>query len=243
MPHVGYIWRDGYWCLPLYGHRFETGLLVFNTRCSHVFFCVGILEMVCALLQLVSLFPIINPYYHFTGSFDNPAVFAMFMSFCLPIGMYYVARSTAISRLVWGVSTFCIGSFLILSASRTGILAGMCSAFIMWMPKFGVIKDYWFNRKRIVLLWVALALLIGVLYFCKQDSADGRLLAWRVSANMIADRPFLGWGNNGFDAFYMPYQAIILCGILNLLFFCWQITFLIRLMNSCGLPFNMVLRA
>ena len=24
---------------------------------------------------------------------------------------------------------------------------------------------------------------------------------------MIADRPFLGWGNNGFDAFYMPYQA------------------------------------
>lgn len=171
------------------------------------FFCVGILEMVCALLQLVSLFPIINPYYHFTGSFDNPAVFAMFMSFCLPIGMYYIARSTAISRLVWGVSTFCIGSFLILSASRTGILAGMCSAFIMWMPKFGMIKDYWFNRKRIVLLWVALALLIGVLYFCKQDSADGRLLAWKVSANMIADRPFLGWGNNGFDAFYMPYQA------------------------------------
>ena len=171
------------------------------------FFCVGILEIVCALLQLGGLFPVINPYYHFTGSFDNPAVFAMFMSFCLPIGMYFTARSTAVCRLVWGVLTFCMGAFLILSASRTGILAGICSAFIMWMPKLGVIKDYRFNRKRIILLWVALALLAGVLYWCKQDSADGRLLAWKVSANMIADRPFLGWGNNGFDAFYMPYQA------------------------------------
>ena len=41
----------------------------------------------------------------------------------------------------------------------------------------------------------------------KKDSADGRLLVWICSMNMIKDNLLLGWGIGGFEAHYMDYQA------------------------------------
>jgi tetratricopeptide (TPR) repeat protein len=47
------------------------------------------------------------------------------------------------------------------------------------------------------------------LYFLKKDSADGRLLIWRCSWEMIKENPVkgLGYGQGGFKAHYMNYQA------------------------------------
>lgn len=45
------------------------------------------------------------------------------------------------------------------------------------------------------------------LYKFKQGSADGRLLMWQVSWEMIKDKPVLGWGSGGFQAQYGNYQA------------------------------------
>lgn len=52
-----------------------------------------------------------------------------------------------------------------------------------------------------------LSLLAGLLYGVKKDSADGRLLIWRCSLEMMKDRPLQGWGLGGFEAHYMDYQA------------------------------------
>ena len=46
-----------------------------------------------------------------------------------------------------------------------------------------------------------------LLYYYKTDSANGRLLIWNVSFEMIKEKPFLGWGSNGFLAQYMYHQA------------------------------------
>ena len=45
------------------------------------------------------------------------------------------------------------------------------------------------------------------LYIIKKDSADGRLLIWRIAISMIIDKPIFGFGPNGFEANYMSYQA------------------------------------
>ncbi|MBI9063132.1 MAG: O-antigen ligase family protein [Marinilabiliaceae bacterium] len=55
-------------------------------------------------------------------------------------------------------------------------------------------------------LLVFLASFIG-LYKFKQGSADGRLLMWQVSWEMIKDKPVMGWGSGGFEAHYGDYQA------------------------------------
>jgi len=51
--------------------------------------------------------------------------------------------------------------------------------------------------------------IIGIFYFYhqKKDSADGRFLIWRVSSEMINDRPSFGHGYGAFQAKYMDYQA------------------------------------
>ncbi|MDR1097580.1 MAG: O-antigen ligase family protein, partial [Tannerella sp.] len=45
------------------------------------------------------------------------------------------------------------------------------------------------------------------LYFLKKDSADGRLLIWQCTWNMIRDKPVTGHGYGTFNAKYMLYQA------------------------------------
>ena len=45
------------------------------------------------------------------------------------------------------------------------------------------------------------------LYFYRSGSADARLLIWRVSLDMIADRPLTGFGPGNFPRYYMLYQA------------------------------------
>ena len=45
------------------------------------------------------------------------------------------------------------------------------------------------------------------LYFIRPDSANGRLLIWRICWEMIKCKPWFGFGRNGFMANYMNFQA------------------------------------
>ncbi len=65
------------------------------------------------------------------------------------------------------------------------------------------------TRKIVIVLLPALVLLAGSLslYHYKKDSADGRMLIWTVTANIIKDYPLLGVGQDLFKAHYMDYQA------------------------------------
>ena len=44
-------------------------------------------------------------------------------------------------------------------------------------------------------------------YQWKKDSADGRLLIWECTWEMIKDKPIIGHGIGAFEAHYMDYQA------------------------------------
>lgn len=58
-----------------------------------------------------------------------------------------------------------------------------------------------------VSLFLFMILFIISIYYYKKDSADGRLLIWRVSIDMIADAPLVGHGIGTFENKYMYYQA------------------------------------
>lgn len=45
------------------------------------------------------------------------------------------------------------------------------------------------------------------LYNIKKGSADGRVLIWKVTAGLIADKPFTGYGSEAFQRHYMSRQA------------------------------------
>lgn len=92
----------------------------------------------------------------------------------------------------------CLG--VILSGSRAGMLS-LGAIFVMELRSVC-------GRSRVCRsIGVLLPVLLVGLYFLKKDSADGRRLVWRCTAEMIGDKPLFGHGPGGFAAGYMTYQA------------------------------------
>jgi O-antigen ligase len=63
---------------------------------------------------------------------------------------------------------------------------------------------------RVLLIASSIILLLGAatgIYLLKKDSANGRLLIWQVTSQLIKERPITGHGSGAFSALYMDEQA------------------------------------
>jgi O-antigen ligase len=152
------------------------------------------------ILQYLNIVPTSNGF-SVIGSFDNPAGFAANLCAGLPVAFYLVLKNRTLQNWFTVVTAAIIAAAVLLSGSRSGMasMLAVCMAISFYeFPK---------NRKLKVILFSTVLLLFSSLYFLKKDSADGRLLIWRCSWEMIKDKPLLGHGYGGFKACYMNYQA------------------------------------
>lgn len=138
------------------------------------------------------------------GSFDNTAGYAAALSIIFPVTFYFGSNRHRWIKISAYLSMLIIAAAIVLSGSRTGMFTIFCMLAICLLQKgiSGLIRK-WLLTASIVL---SVVLLAG-LYVWKKDSADGRMLIWNCSWKMIRDRPFLGYGYNGFRKHYMEYQA------------------------------------
>lgn len=142
-------------------------------------------------------------YYKIVGSFDNPAGFAS----CLCIGFPFVTLCLKLAKgILLKVFLYLLASIIILavtlSESRTGIMSIVVVVGIYYWHYVPLKR-----RTKTILLTGVFFLFLGGSYFLKKDSADGRLLIWKCSWEMIKDSPFYGHGINSFRTHYMDYQA------------------------------------
>lgn len=117
-------------------------------------------------------------------------------------------------KLLSVISLICLFVAILASYSRAAWLAVIVSSLYLVSVKY---HSYQYiktrfntvtNRLFLPLLIVSLLTVGGVgLYQLKKGSADGRLLIWKVSTEMIKERPFLGYGYDGFKRHYMNHQA------------------------------------
>lgn len=169
-------------------------------------FLVGMIEVIVCLLQSTKVMVSYNPFFAFTGSFSNPAMLAILLSVCIPIGVFYARQSVAREKWLWSMATFSMGVCLLFSTSRTCILAVCASCIILFLRPTAVLSCLR-HRMKSLFFFVVIVLPLLFLFMLKQDSTNGRVLIWTNAARMIADKPLLGWGANGFSAHYMLYQA------------------------------------
>lgn len=172
-------------------------------------FVTGVFESLYALAQFGKLIPSYNPFFTYTGSFDNPAIFAMCLSFCIPIAVYYANNQTIPlnRRFFWWIAAIALFVFVCFSESRSGIIAVLLASFIIVIEKYDYLRRKILSKKILfMIIPIGVAFLL-LMYKLKADSANGRLLMWRVSIEMIKDKPLFGFGHDGFEAHYMDYQA------------------------------------
>ncbi|PWD99011.1 O-antigen ligase family protein [Marinilabilia rubra] len=103
--------------------------------------------------------------------------------------------------------------------SRAAWLAGIAGCLYVFLTYPGSISlrdklKASFKRLRLftrfLIITGAIIVIIGAgtgLYLMKQGSANGRLLMWQITAQLIKDRPLTGHGNGAFSALYMDEQA------------------------------------
>ena len=198
------------------------------------------LTFICFALSLQGFLQYVgvlsSNHYNFsiTGSFENPAGFSAVLSL-LFIAPAYITfdfnhehRCTV--RLICAISSLLAFVMILLCGSRSGILAVLATLSIMICHKTYFLqtlkKHKWLN----LLFSLIIIALLFVLYHLKADSANGRLLIWRVCMDMIAERPLFGFGHGGFLANYMHYQAEYLSAHPNSPF--------IMLADNMNHPFN-----
>ena len=160
----------------------------------------AVYESIYSIVQLVEgtsrhyLYPV-------TGSFHNPGPY----SACITIGLVIICTylknpssldiqsvSTKLQGVITSIlqmSATLLGCIIIITMSRTAIIASIACLFIIFWNSMG--------RWKWVALGVTVALGIG-LYFIKAGSADGRMAINYVGLHAVAENPVFGSGTGSF---------------------------------------------
>ena len=206
--------------------------------------CISaIVQAIYGNLQLWGILSSNHNLFQVTGSFFNPGPYAGFISGCFPmaVGLLWAFKNSknttnkGSKTLIDFISiTTIVSSILILPATKTraawlAAIAGM--GILLWYKSYfgpfyiklwddGILKkiSQISNVKKGIaggLLIVVLTIICWGLYHFKKESADGRVLIWKVTLNMIKDHPITGVGADRFKAYYSDYQADFFSKVKN----------------------------
>lgn len=185
-----------------------------------IFLSAGFLQSLIGLFQTYGILGFTHVQFLATGSYDNPAPYAQFIGAVLPfafgISQFY-AGDIFLNRLLkkYAFLTFLTCLLVLPSTATRGAWAASAAGVIFILAvKYELVKKlsiYLNSKAKRLIAAIGIGaficgLLIG-LYYIRPASAYGRLLIWKVSANIIAGHPFFGAGYDSFSANYNNYQA------------------------------------
>lgn len=175
----------------------------------------GIVEAVWGLAQLWGWLPSNHARFAVTGSFANPGPYSGFLAVVFPLAYSEYMRWTfrSIRKTVALAAMVSIVLVLPAGMSRTAWIAALVSTgYMHYLWNEWKIDEY-YPRYEKPLKWaigiVAALILVGAgagLYHLKKDSADGRVLMWKVAAAALQEHPLEGNGWNGVPAVYGQAQ-------------------------------------
>lgn len=176
---------------------------------------VASVEALIGILQNYSIDLIRSSgYFKVVGTFYNPNQYAAFVSPSVPIGLgLYLSEEKPFLRKMALIMTLSIVFILPVTLTRSSWLGVIIGAGALASLKYRNKLTEHFRARRLWLLAISLSLIILsavvalVLYNFRPSSANARILIWRVSTQMIMDRPLLGVGFGNYGAHYMGYQA------------------------------------
>ena len=171
-----------------------------------VFSGIGLLEAGWCILQFVRLLPPANSVFPISGSFDNPNITAMYLTAILPFLLFNDKKKSTLWIAVWVILT----AIFILKC-RTAYL-GVLVILLYYLSQAPIISytKRWSKPTKIAFTVCALFILfIGAfqLYHLKKDSADGRRFIWKITTQMITERPVFGYGYGLFAKNYNLQQV------------------------------------
>ncbi len=187
---------------------------------------IGLIEAYWGLEQLYGYRGSTHYLFRLTGSFYNPGPYSGYLAIILPVALSFILRIGKQKKQAWWhyttilyyLSWVCLVIILLVlpaGMSRSAWLAAIISCcWVYWTQRFGwkKTKSFWRKHKKWALSLSGLFILCLVLgsiaiYLLKKDSADGRLLMWKITGHAIMEQSITGTGLGGFPAAYAQEQA------------------------------------
>ena len=175
----------------------------------------GAMEALHGLGQIAGIYPSNHSLFVLTGTFYNPGPYSGYLAAVLPIALHRMLVSNGKKdrlSVVQYYFSMCvllpICCVLPAGMSRAAWFASLISCGYVILRAYRVKVKSFVSKHRYTVSGVLIvgALLVSSAYFMKRDSADGRLLIWKITSQAIASSP---WGEeNGrtFSAIYGDAQ-------------------------------------
>ena len=179
-------------------------LLMNKTFLFALFTFLALVLSLWGLVQFTELLPSYNSSFAVTGPFDNPAGISASLVLLLPFSLYWCLQRK--QRVIAIVIVCLIATVIILSRARAAILATVV-ILIFFFIRILRERDIKLFPAHYAIISASCLLLLAGMFIVKKDSANGRLLIWKCSAQLISSKPIFGYGGNGFYANYMNEQA------------------------------------
>ena len=153
----------------------------------------GTMEAVWGLLQVYGYEPSNHSLYALTGSFYNPGPYSGFLAMCLPLALHEWLEGRRIWKHLALVALVLMLVVLPSGMSRSAWLAALVASGYVWAMHYPkAIARYW----KAFLAGGLLVILLGIgAYHWKKDSADGRLLMWKIAFTEVPATIGVGWEN------------------------------------------------
>ncbi len=166
-------------------------------------------QLVMLLLQARGTVSSYNSFFPLTGINENPNVTAILLVMVVPLLWERVKGKKL--RVLYVILLAVTLLFVVLLKCRTAYV-GLAVMVLVEVASHEKVQGWWrqrtmFQRTGMESGLVLVLLLSGFgLYQMKQDSADGRRLVWKVSAEMVREHP-LGIGTGMFEHDYNLQQG------------------------------------
>jgi O-antigen polymerase len=178
---------------------------------------VCLLETLYCIGQFLGILDTLNNFFSITGTWGNPNVTALFLSLSFPLLFVPTITTRYKSFLIickWIIGLLLLGILLLIKC-RSAYIGLIVSCSIIFWYKYNL-KQH-FNKKNKVLAFLLCATIMAIVFFVKlyeskKESADGRLLIWKLSVQMVCDKPLNGFGYGQFEREYNIRQAAYFAG-------------------------------
>ena len=161
------------------------------------FIMAGAIETVWGLCQVYGYTASNHSLYALMGTFYNPGPYSGFVAMCLPVCLHeWLKRGKSVGGYIALGVLLLMLCVLPAGMSRSAwIAAAVASAYIGWMHYRKPITA-WVGKHKVLTIGAVIALSFSLFgaYLLKKDSADGRLLMWKVSVQAIKEKPLSGYG-------------------------------------------------
>jgi O-antigen ligase len=191
----------------------------------------GLVEAAWGIMQLYGYKMSAHSLFRLTGSFYNPGPYSGYLATILPLSLGLLFESEQKRRisntetrrrrlfdLVYFFAWICMAAILIVlpaGMSRSAWIAAAAGCVWVYGWKRTVrekVKELWLKHRKLFFAGGTVAVLAALIAFAgiyslKRDSAEGRLLMWKITAQATGKQPLSGTGLGGFPAAFAETQA------------------------------------